>query len=81
MQSRATKRLLHQLHQHQPLASDIEHSDDDGYDEITFHVSYRRPELVHNKTKLDNSDLSEHVKFRLWLARQLALAKYQEKWV
>ena len=81
MQSRATKRLLHQLHQHQhqPLASDIEHSDDDGYDEITFYVAYRRPELVHNKQQPD-SDLSEHVKFRLWLARQLALAKYQEKW-
>jgi hypothetical protein len=71
---------LHQLHQQQPqLASDIEDSDDDGYDEIDIYVAYRRPELVHEKTKLD-SDLSEHIKFRLWLARQLALAKYQEKW-
>ena len=76
IQSRATKRLLHQLHQ---PASDIEDSDDDGYDEITFYVAYRRPELVHNKQQLD-SDLSEHIKFRLWLARQLALAKYQQKW-
>ena len=31
--------------------------------------------LVH-----DNDKLSDHVKFRLWLARQLALKKYQETW-
>ena len=28
----------------------------------------------------EEDDLSEYVKFRLWLARQLALRKYQEKW-
>ena len=71
---------MHQLHQQQPLASDLEDSDDDGYDDVDIHVTYRRPEIVHDKTKLDNDDLNEHIKFRLWLARQLALAKYQEKW-
>jgi hypothetical protein len=25
-------------------------------------------------------DLSDYVKFRLWLARQLALKKFNEKW-
>jgi len=28
----------------------------------------------------DDDDLSDYVKFRLWLARQLALRKYHEKW-
>jgi hypothetical protein len=33
------------------------------------------------ESKLDNDDdLSDYVKFRLWLARQLALRKYNEKW-
>lgn len=72
---------MHQLHQQQhQLASDIEDSDDDSYDDLNIYVAYRRPELVHKKTKLDDGDLSEHIKFRLWLARQLAMAKYQEKW-
>jgi hypothetical protein len=70
--------LLQQL-QHLQLASDIEDSDYGSYDEVDFQVAYRRPELVHHKQQLDG-DLSEHIKFRLWLARQLALAKHQEKW-
>ena len=28
--------------------------------------------------KLIDEELSDHVKFRLWLARQIALAKYKE---
>lgn len=28
----------------------------------------------------DDVELSDYVKFRLWLARQIALKKYQEKW-
>lgn len=71
---------MQQLHQQQPQpTSDIDDSDDDGYDELDIYVAYRRPELVHDKQP-DDGDLSEHVKFRLWLARQLALAKYHEKW-
>ena len=29
---------------------------------------------------IDDDDLSDYVKFRLWLARQLAMKKYYEKW-
>jgi hypothetical protein len=79
LQKRTQKRLLKQLSQPAVLASNLSDEDDDGYDEYDVCVSYRRPELVHEKHKL-NGDLSDHVKFRLWLARQLALAKYQEKW-
>ena len=72
---------MHQLHQQQPQRlSEVDDGDDDGYDEIDFQVAYRRPELVHDKTKQNDGELNDHVKFRLWLARQLALAKYQEKW-
>jgi hypothetical protein len=47
--------------------------DDDIY------IGYKRPELVKIQ-KSDFDDLSDYVKFRLWLARQLALKKYNEKW-
>jgi hypothetical protein len=46
-------------------------------DEVTFGRNRKAGEfgkIVHE------DDLSDHVKFRLWLARQLALAKYKEKW-
>ena len=46
-------------------------------DEITFGRNLKSKEfgkVVHE----DN--LSDYIKFRLWLARQLALAKYKEKW-
>ncbi len=29
---------------------------------------------------VDEDELSDYVKFRLWLARQRAMAKYKEKW-
>jgi hypothetical protein len=44
----------------------------------SIYVGYRRPELI--KSQDADDDLPEYVKFRLWLARQLALAKYEEKW-
>jgi len=44
-----------------------------------LHVGYRRPELIHVYFDED-VELSDHVKFRLWLARQLALKKYKETW-
>jgi hypothetical protein len=31
--------------------------------------------------KILDDDLSDYVKFRLWLARQRAMAAYKEKWV
>jgi hypothetical protein len=46
-------------------------------DEITFGRNRKAGEfgrLVHE------DELSDRVKFRLWLARQRAMAKYKEKW-
>jgi hypothetical protein len=73
---RTTKNLLTQLQ----LRNDLDGGDEDCADDIDIHVGFRRPELVKNGiVDLDN-DLSDHVKFRLFLARQLALKKYQEVW-
>jgi hypothetical protein len=55
---------------------DLDDSDFEFNDEVTFGRNRRSAEfgkLVHNEP-----ELSDHVKFRLWLARQLALAKYRE---
>ena len=43
-------------------------------DEVTFGRNLRSRDFG----KLVDEELSDHVKFRLWLARQLALAKYRE---
>ncbi len=45
-------------------------------DEVTFGRNRRSTEFG----KVIEDELSEYVKFRLWLARQLAMAKYKEKW-
>jgi hypothetical protein len=55
--------------------SEVDDSDDDDWDEIDIFVAYRRPCLV----KCDSSEeLSDYVKFRLFLARQLALMKFDD---
>jgi hypothetical protein len=43
---------------------------------------YRIPNGPKRNRDIDHADddLSDYVKFRLWLARQLALRKYVEKW-
>jgi hypothetical protein len=41
------------------------------------HRGYERPEIVHHED--DTDDLSNHVKFRLLLARNLAMKKFREK--
>lgn len=65
--------------QSQPLSKfDLDDSDLIIDDELTFGRNLRSRDfgkLVHEDT-----ELSDHVKFRLWLARQLAMAKYKEKW-
>jgi aromatic ring-cleaving dioxygenase len=62
----------------QPLSKlDLEDSDFIVDDEVTFGRNRKAGEfgkLIHE------DELSDHVKFRLWLARQLALKKYQETW-
>ena len=53
--------------------------DDYGFliDDEDIYVQYRRPE-IQDKDALDDEELSDYVKFRLFLARQLALAKFRE---
>jgi hypothetical protein len=46
-------------------------------DEDVIANAYRRP-IEPNTIGNDDDELSDHVKFRLWLARQLALKKYYE---
>jgi hypothetical protein len=55
---------------------DLEDSDLIIDDEVTFGRNRRSTEFG----KVVEDELSEYVKFRLWLARQLAMAKYKEKW-
>jgi len=69
------------LNQPRPLLSKLLINDNDEVivdDDITFGRNRQADKfgkLVH-----DTDVLSDHVKFRLWLARQLALKKYQETW-
>ena len=67
--------------QSQPLLQqskfDLEHSDLILDDEITFGRNRRSQEFG---KLVEDDELSDYVKFRLWLARQLAIAKYKEKW-
>jgi hypothetical protein len=73
---RTTKSLLTQLQ----LRSDLDDCGDTFAEEINFHVAYRRPELVQDTCFIDNDDeeLPEHIRWKLFLARQIALAKYRE---
>ena len=65
--------------QSQPLLQqskfDLEHSDLILDDEVTFGRNRRSAEFG---KLVEDDELSDHVKFRLWLARQMALAKYKE---
>ena len=56
---------------------DLEDSDLIIDDEVTFGRNRRSQEFG---KVVEDDDLSDYVKFRLWLARQLAMAKYKEKW-
>ena len=56
---------------------DLEDSDLIIDDEVTFGRNRRSQEF--GKVVQDD-ELSDYVKFRLWLARQRAMAKYKEKW-
>ena len=61
----------------QPLSNrDVNGSDLIVDDEMVFgrNLNARRFGIV------VEDDLSDYVKFRLWMARQLAMAKYREKW-
>ena len=55
---------------------DLEDSDLIIDDEVTFGRNRRSAEFG----QVVEDKLSDYVKFRLWLSRQLAMAKYKEKW-
>ena len=56
---------------------DLEHSDLILDDEVTFGRNRRSQEFG---KIVEDDELSDYVKFRLGLARQMAMAKYKEKW-
>lgn len=66
--------------QSQPLLQrskiDLEESDLVVDDEVTF--GRNRQSAKFGKLVDEDPEISDYVKFRLWLARQLALAKYRE---
>lgn len=41
------------------------------------HRGYSRPKIINHES--DTDELSDHVKFRLFLARNLAMKKFREK--
>ena len=59
---------------------EIDDGDNDGYDDIDFHVAYRRPTLIPCDIKCHNHDdeLSDHVLVRLAIARAKAMDRYRE---
>ena len=69
-----------QLQLKQPLSNrDIDDNDNIVVDD---EVTFGRNKKVDQFGKLIHEDveLSDYVKFRLWLARQLALKKFNETW-
>ena len=52
--------------------------DPEGINDEEIYIGYRRPELVNDTNYSEEDELPEYVKWRLFLARQLALLKYRE---
>jgi hypothetical protein len=71
---KTTKRLLSQPRSN---PRDLEDSDFEVNDEVTWGRN-RQAERFGQVVDDTNDDLPDRVKFRLWLARQIALAKYRE---
>ena len=55
---------------------DLDDSDLIIDDEVTFGRNRKAGEFG----KIVDEELSDYIKFRLWLARQRAMAAYREKW-
>ena len=51
---------------------------DDSDFEVNDDITFGRNRQSKQFGKVIDDELSDHVKFRLWLARQIALAKYRE---
>jgi hypothetical protein len=52
--------------------------DPEGINDEEIYIGYRRPELVNDTSYSEEDELPEYVRWRLFLARQLALLKYRE---
>ena len=76
--------LLRKTHQKltpKPLQHQSDLDEGDGFiidDEVTVGRNLKAREF--GKIVHEDVELSDHVKFRLWLARQLAMKKYDEVW-
>ena len=69
-------RKSNQKQKQKPL-NDLDDNDDIILDDdVTF--GRNRQSKKFGKLVTEDIELSDHVKFRLWLARQLAMAKYRE---
>jgi hypothetical protein len=51
---------------------------EEGEYEVDDELTFGRNRQAQQFGKVVDEELSDHVKFRLWLARQLALAKYRK---
>lgn len=51
---------------------------EEGEYEVDDELTFGRNRQAQRFGQLVNDELSDRVKFRLWLARQIALAKYRE---
>jgi hypothetical protein len=61
------------------ILSGVDPSDLDGIDDEDIYVSYRRPDLVKDvKVYEPDEELPKDIQWKLFLARQVALAKYRE---
>ena len=77
MQRRTHLKQTQSQPQFQQSKFDLEDSDLIIDDEVTFGRNRRSQEFG---KVVQSDELSDYVKFRLWLARQMAMAKYKEKW-
>ena len=68
---------------HQPPGKNTIDDNDDDVVVVDDEVTLGRNRKAQDFGKIiykDDEPLSDYVTFRLWLARQLALKKYQETW-
>jgi hypothetical protein len=54
-----------------------DNDDTDYSDELDLQVGYRRSITIVTEPDFE---IDDYVKFRLWLARQLAVSKHQQVW-
>ena len=72
-------RKTHLKQTQKPLLSNLDHNDDIVIDdEVTFGRNLKSREF--GKIVHEDPELSDYVKFRLWLARKLALEAYKKAW-